>query len=45
MCKNNLLFMLIPSPLPATSIFFKGGHWEEKKKKLLKSEGKRQALR
>lgn len=24
--------MLIPSSLPATSIFFKGGHWEEKKK-------------
>ena len=25
--------MLIPSPLPATSIFFKGGHWGEKKTK------------
>ena len=24
--------MLISSPLPATSIFFKGGHWEKKKK-------------
>lgn len=24
--------MLIPSPLPATLIFFKGGHWEKKKK-------------